>query len=682
MENNERFYEKDPFLKSYKIDIERRIRNIVKREAALTRGIQSLAGFASGHHYFGLHFSENKWVFREWALGADAIFIIGEVTGWEKKKEFGLKRINREGVWEISLPAERFKHGDLYRLLIRWPGGEGNRIPSYATRVVQDPHTLIFNAQVWYPPVTYKWRCNNFSRIKEPPLIYEAHIGMAQEEAKIGTYIEFADKTLHRIIASGYNTIQLMAIQEHPYYGSFGYQVSSFFAPSSRFGTPDDLKELIDRAHSAGLAVTMDLIHSHAVCNEVEGLSRFDGTLHQYFHNGPRGMHNAWNSRCFDYGKNQVLHFLLSNCRYWLEEYNFDGFRFDGVTSMLYLHHGLEKNFSCYDDYFNPAVDEDALTYLALANKLIHEIRPDLLTIAEDISGMPGLAVPVSEGGFGFDYRFSMGIPDYWIRLVKDMSDEDWPTGTLWYELNTRREEEKSISYSESHDQALVGDQTLIFRMIGSDMYHHMSMHDNNYRVARGIALHKLIRLITMATAGNGYLNFIGNEFGHPEWIDFPRPGNNWSYNYARRQWHLVDDPSLKYHLLAKFDRDMLSLAKQFSLLKHPAPMLLYENTNDKIIAFRRAGLLFVFNFHPTRSFTDYCFDAPPGTYKMIFDSDATEYCGYGRLNPDQQHFTLSDKSKKSGRQFICLYLPTRTGIVLQYMEQFDLVDGLSVSVQ
>ncbi len=669
MEINERFYEKDPFLNPYKTDIERRISNIIKREAALTIDTISLADFACGHHYFGLHFLEKKWFFREWAPGADSIFIIGEVTGWEEKKEFALKRINKEGVWEISLPAEVLKHGDLYRLRIRWPAGEGDRIPVYANRVIQDPQTLIFNAQVWSPPLPYKWNCNNFTRPNEAPLIYEAHIGMAQEEAKIGTYKEFADNTLPRIIASGYNTIQLMAIQEHPYYGSFGYQVSNFFAPSSRFGTPDDLKELVDKAHSAGLAVTMDLIHSHAVCNEVEGISRFDGTLHQYFHRGPRGMHNAWNSRCFDYGKNQVLHFLLSNCRYWLDEYNFDGFRFDGVTSMLYLHHGLEKTFSCYADYFNQAVDEDALTYLALANKLIHEIRPDAVTIAEDISGMPGLATPVSEGGFGFDYRFSMGIPDYWIRLVKDIYDEDWPTGTLWYELNTRREEEKSISYSESHDQALVGDQTLLFRLIGPDMYEHMTVNDENFRVERGIALHKLIRLITMATAGNGYLNFIGNEFGHPEWIDFPRPGNNWSYHYARRQWHLVDDPSLKYHLLASFDQDMIALAKRFHLLESSAPMLLYENTNDKIIAFRRAGLLFAFNFHPTRSFTDYCFDAPPGTYEMIFDSDSRVYGGYGRLIPGQVHQTLSDKTKSSKRRFISLYLPTRTGIVLKYTE-------------
>ncbi len=666
-DKTEGIYENDPFLKIYKRSVLKRINNISEKETLLTRNSKNLADFASGHNYFGLHFSENGWIFREWAPNASSICLIGNMTGWQKKTEFTLKRINEAGVWEIVLPPEALKHCDLYRLRIRWPGGEGDRIPVYAKRVIQDPQTLIFNAQVWSPQNPYVWRCPDFKCRQEAPLIYEAHIGMAQEEGKVGSYREFSDKILPRVVSSGYNMIQFMAIQEHPYYASFGYQVSNFFAPSSRFGTPEDLKELVDSAHSSGIAVIMDIIHSHAVNNEVEGLSRFDGTLHQYFHDGPRGMHSAWNSRCFDYGKIQVLHFLLSNCRFWIDEYHFDGFRFDGVTSMLYLHHGLGKSFSSYDDYFNEDVDEEALTYLALANKLIHEIRPDAVTIAEDISGMPGLAVPLSEGGFGFDYRFSMGIPDYWIRLVKDSYDEDWPTGHLWYELNNRRMEEKSISYSESHDQALVGDQSLIFRLIGSDIYDHMTLNDENFRVDRGIALHKLIRLITLATAGNGYLNFMGNEFGHPDWIDFPRSGNNWTYHYARRQWHLADDPSLKYRLLANFDRDMIALAKRFNLLEHAAPMLLYENTNDKIIAFRRAGLLFVFSFHPTRSFTDYCFDAPPGTYKMLLDSDSREYGGHGRLNPGQEHQTLSDKAKDSKRRFICLYLPTRTGIVLKY---------------
>ncbi|MDQ1330734.1 MAG: 1,4-alpha-glucan branching enzyme, partial [Thermodesulfobacteriota bacterium] len=615
-DKTEGFYENDPFLKNYRNSVLKRIKNISEKEILLTRNSKNLADFASGHKYFGLHFSEKRWIFREWAPNASSICLIGNMTGWQEKTEFTLKRINETDVWELILPPEALKHRDLYRLRIRWPGGEGDRIPVYAKRVIQDPQTLIFNAQVWSPENPYVWRCPDFKCRQDAPLIYEAHIGMAQDEGKIGSYREFSDKILPRVISSGYNMIQFMAIQEHPYYASFGYQVSNFFAPSSRFGTPEDLKELVDSAHLSGIAVIMDIIHSHAVNNEVEGLSRFDGTLHQYFHDGPRGMHSAWNSRCFDYGKIQVLHFLLSNCRFWLDEYRFDGFRFDGVTSMLYLHHGLGKSFTSYNDYFNETVDEEALTYLALANKLIHDIRPDAVTIAEDISGMPGLAAPLSEGGFGFDYRFSMGIPDYWIRLVKDSYDEDWPTGHLWYELNNRRMEEKSISYSESHDQALVGDQSLIFRLIGSDIYDHMTINDENFRVDRGVALHKLIRLITLATAGNGYLNFMGNEFGHPDWIDFPRPGNDWTYHYARRQWYLADDPSLKYHLLANFDRDMIALAKRFNLLGHAAPTLLYENTNDKIIAFRRAGLLFVFSFHPSSSFTDYCFDAPPGTYK------------------------------------------------------------------
>jgi 1,4-alpha-glucan branching enzyme len=445
--------------------------------------------------------------------------------------------------------------------------------------------------------------------------------------------------------------------------------VSSFFAASSRFGTPEAFKELVDTAHASGLRVIMDLIHSHGVSNEVEGLSRFDGTKYQYFHEGPRGIHEAWDSRCFDYGKYQVLHFLLSNCRFWLDEYRVDGYRFDGVTSMLYLHHGLSKAFTSYDDYFDNSVDEDALTYLALANRLIHDIRPDAVTIAEDISGIPGLAVPQSSGGIGFDYRFAMGISDNWIRLVKDIPDEKWHMGHLWHELNNRRWDEKTISYAESHDQALVGDKTLIFRMIGSDMYNAMHSGCENLNVDRGVALHKLIRLITLSTAGNGYLNFMGNEFGHPEWIDFPREGNNWSFKYARRQWHLVDDDTLRYRFLANFDRDMILLAKRFKLLESSGPHLLYEHSDDKVIVFRRAGLVFVFNFHPAGSYTDYRFEATPGKYQMVLNSDAPQYGGHSRLIPDQCHLTLNDPSKQQNRNMLSLYIPNRTALVLQQVE-------------
>ncbi len=655
----------DPILRPYEPILKRRLEHIELTERRLTQEKMTLADFASGHEYYGLHFRDGEWIFREWAPNASAIYLIGDMTDWAEKPAFALQRIDPEGVWELRMPADTIAHGDLFRLSMHWPDGRGDRIPVYARRVVQDPETLIFNAQVWSPPSPYRWQHPDFRRSPEALLVYEAHVGMAQEEERIGTYLEFSENIIPRIVAAGYNTLQLMAIQQHPYYGSFGYHVSNFFAASSRFGTPEDLKALIDTAHAAGITVIIDMVHSHAVRNEAEGMSRFDGTLYQFFHEGPRGVHKAWDSRCFDYRKYQVLHFLLSNCRFWLDEYKVDGFRFDGITSMLYDHHGLEKAFTSYDDYFDESVDEDALTYLALANRLIHDLRPDAVTIAEDISGMPGLAAPIAKGGIGFDYRFAMGVPDYWIRLVKDTPDEHWPLGHLWHELTNRRKDEKTISYTESHDQALVGDQTLIFRMIGADMYDHMHRDDRNVRVDRGVALHKIIRLLTLATAGNGYLNFMGNEFGHPEWIDFPREGNEWSYRYARRQWHLVDDPDLKYQLLARFDREMIALAKQFGILDSAEPTLLYEHSDDKVIAFQRAGLLFVFNLHPSQSHVDYRFQVPIGKYRMILDSDSPSFGGDGRLQPDQHHFTQPHPDDAQAH-FISLYLPTRTAIVLQ----------------
>ena len=656
--------QEDPYLKPFEEQLRSRLVRIEKTEERLTLGKKSLSEFAAGHEYFGLHYRNSEWVFREWAPNATKIFLIGDMTDWREQAQYALSRIDTSGVWELRLSSDRMQHGDLFRLRMHWPGGEGDRIPAYARRVVQDPETLIFNSQVWLPVDPYRWKSEGGRKRPATPLIYEAHIGMAQEEAKIGTYREFTLGVLPRIKAAGYNTLQIMAIQEHPYYGSFGYQVSNFFAPSSRFGTPEDLKALVDTAHAEGLYVIMDIIHSHAVSNEVEGLSRFDGTLYQYFHSGPRGRHTAWDSRCFDYGKIEVLHFLLSNCRYWMDAYRFDGFRFDGITSMLYHHHGLGMAFTRYDDYFDNSVDEDALTYLALANRLIHEVNPEAITIAEDVSGMPGLAASPSRGGFGFDFRFAMGVPDTWIRLIKEIKEEDWPIGYLWFELTNRRKEEKTISYAESHDQALVGDQSIIFRLIGSAMYDHMRIDDGDLRVERGIALHKMIRLITLATAGHGYLNFMGNEFGHPEWIDFPREGNNWSYAHARRQWHLVDDTQLKYHLLARFDRDMIRLVIAHDLLGTSKLRLLHEHTQDKVIVFERGGLIFAFNFHPTHSHFDYGVGTEAGKFRMILNSDDGSYGGHGRLVPDQVHFTRP--AEAGNHHILSLYLPTRTAIVLQ----------------
>lgn len=659
----------DPYLKPYASDIRKRSLCADAVEKRLTSGKQSLEAFASGHTFFGLHRDDSGWVFREWAPHASDIYLIGDMSDWKEHRHFKLQKKNAHGIWEIHLEPDTFKHKDLYRLSVHWPGGGGDRIPAYARRVVQDPESLIFNAQVWLPDAVYRWQYPFGPAPETCLLIYEAHVGMAQDARRIGTYREFAQNVIPRIADAGYNTIQLMAVQEHPYYGSFGYQVSSFFACSSRFGTPEDLKSLVDTAHQFKLRVIMDLVHSHAVSNEVESLSRFDGTTYQYFHQGHRGYHPAWHSRCFDYAKPEVLHFLLSNCRFWLDEYHFDGFRFDGVTSMLYHHHGLERNFTSYKDYFGEHLDDDAVTYLILANRLIHRVRSDATTLAEEVSGMPGLAAPVSEGGMGFDYRFAMGIPDYWIKLVKDTPDEDWHMGHLWHELNNRRKEEKTISYTESHDQALVGDQALIFRLIGTKMYTHMRQSDQDIIVDRGIALHKMIRLVTLSTASHGYLNFMGNEFGHPEWIDFPREGNDWSYEYARRQWHLADNPALKYQRLAAFDQDMIRCMKQHDIPGSAPAQLLYEHEQDKVLAYERSGLIFLFNFHPIRSHVDYPVNAPPGSYTLLLDSDAPKYAGHGRLASGQKYFTLAENSDPRAGDCLFVYLPTRTAVVLKKLE-------------
>ena len=653
---------RDPYLSHYANALEARIRRANEAEQRLTGGRVALADFASGHEHFGLHRTDNGWTFREWAPAASDIYIVGETTGWREDPAFRLNRISDSGEWELHLPADALAHGQLYRLSLHGPAGRCDRIPAWARRVVQDAHTHIFNAQVWSPPEPYTWCAPHPRRLQEPPIIYEAHVGMALEAPRVGTYIEFREQILPRIVDAGYNTIQLMAIQEHPYYGSFGYHVTNFFAVSSRFGTPEEFKELVDAAHQAGVAVIMDLIHSHAARNEIEGLSRFDGTLHQYFHEGGRGSHDLWDSRCFDYYKPEVLHFLLSNCRFWLDTYQLDGFRFDGVTSMLYYHHGLSKAFTCYDDYFGGDVDEDAVTYLTLANRVIHEVRSDAITVAEDVSGMPGLAAPTEEGGIGFDFRLAMGVPDNWIKLIKHVRDEDWHMGGLWFELTNRRAEEKTISYAESHDQALVGDQTLIFRLIERDMYNSMRSDLRNLTVDRGLALHKMIRLITLATAGHGYLNFMGNEFGHPEWIDFPREGNGWSYHYARRQWSLRDDPSLVYRFLADFDRAMIEIARASRLFEDPKIILLAEHAKDGVLAFERSNMVFIFNFHPVNSYVDYGLPTPPGTYRLVLDTDAAFTGGFNRLEQNQEALALWNKSTKS--HLLKAYLPSRTAAV------------------
>ncbi len=659
--------ENDPWLSPYQAAIEGRHKHALWRENELTGGKISLVDFASGYLYYGLQRTVDGWVFREWAPNATEIFLIGDFSGWKEEDRFRLQRINDAGDWELHIPNGMISHGQHYKMRVKWNGGQGDRIPAWCRRVVQDNSSKIFSAQVWNPDSEFVFRHKDFKPKQDPLLIYECHVGMAQEREGVGTYIEFKNNVLPRVKEDGYNCIQVMAIQEHPYYGSFGYHVSSFFAPSSRFGTPEELKDLIDTAHGMGISVIMDLVHSHSVKNEYEGLGNLAGDPNQYFLPGDRHEHSAWGSLCFDYGKTQVLHYLLSNCKYWLDEFHFDGYRFDGVTSMLYYSHGLGEAFCNYDDYFNGHQDDDAICYLMLANRLIHQFNPKAITIAEEVSGMPGLAAPFDDGGYGFDYRLAMNIPDYWIKTIKEKKDEDWSMAGIFWEVTNRRKDEKTISYVESHDQALVGDKTVIFRLVDADMYWHFTKDGGNDVTARGIALHKMIRLVTASTINGGYLNFMGNEFGHPEWIDFPREGNGWSHKYARRQWSLIDNRQLAYSWLGDFDRALMKLIGSVRNYQNKDVVEYWHNDGDQVLAFGRGDLVFVFNFNPTRSFSDYGFLVPRGSYKTVLDSDSIEFGGYGRVDDKMEHFTLMDPLyKKQRKEWLKLYLPARSALVLK----------------
>lgn len=659
----------DPWLKPFKKDINLRMEKYQKTKAQLLGECKSFSSYANGYLYYGFHCSAEGWYYREWAPNADALWLIGDFNNWNRGSHPLTKLKN--GNWEIFLPGkDALKHLEHIKVIVSSKGTARDRIPLYIKRCIQNPDTHDFSGQIWNPQNPFRWNTDKFEFDKDKLLlIYEAHIGMAQEEEAVGTFQEFTDKILPRIHKNGYTAIQLMAVMQHPYYGSFGYHVSSFFAVSSWFGTPDDLKHLVDTAHSLGIAVLMDIVHSHAVKNTTEGINEFDGTNTQFFHPGKRGDHEAWDSKVFNYGKHEVIHFLLSNIKFWMEEYRFDGFRFDGITSMIYLNHGLGISFDNYKKYFDLNTDLDALNYLQFSNELIKELNPASITIAEDMSGMPGMCLPITMGGIGFDYRLNMGVPDLWINLLKNFSDENWSMGKLWYELTTKRPNEKSIGYAESHDQALVGDKTLFFRMTDSEVYWHMSIDDNSLIIDRAISLHKLLRFITLTLCGNGYLNFMGNEFGHPEWIDFPRQGNNWSFKYCRRQWSLMDNPNLKYKYLYRFDEEMLRFVKNAKVLNTDVAINLWQDEKKQLLAYKKNSYIFIFNFNPTESYTEFELQTnEQGKYRVVFSSDRNEFGGHNNIDETVVYESVALKTR-SNNDGIILYLPCRTFIVL---EKFD----------
>ncbi|KAJ4990586.1 1,4-alpha-glucan-branching enzyme [Stagonosporopsis vannaccii] len=645
----------------------------LRQSAAVDQDDQRHGGRTrEGYERFGFQVQPNgDVVYREWAPNALRAYLIGDFNDWNRDATPMTK--NEYGVFEVTVPGKNgqpsIPHDSKIKISLVVPNDHARqeRLPAWITRVTQDLSVSpVYDARFWNPPQKYQFK-NKRPQKPESARIYEAHVGISSPERRVATYKEFTQNILPRIKHLGYNTIQLMAVMEHAYYASFGYQINSFFAASSRYGFPDDLKELIDTAHGMGITVLLDVVHSHASKNVLDGLNMFDGSDHQYFHEGAKGRHDLWDSRLFNYGHHEVLRFLLSNLRFWMEEYQFDGFRFDGVTSMIYTHHGIGTGFSGgYHEYFGPGVDEEGVVYLMVANELLHQLYPSCITIAEDVSGMPGLCVSLSLGGIGFDYRLAMAVPDLYIKWLKEKQDIDWDMGNLVFTLTNRRHGEKTIAYAESHDQALVGDKTLLFWLCDAEMYTNMSvLSELTPVIDRGLSLHKMIRLITHGLGGEGYLNFEGNEFGHPEWLDFPREGNGNSFDYARRQFNLVDDDLLRYRFLNEFDSKMQWTEEKYGWLHSPQAYVSLKHEGDKVIVFERAGLLWIFNFHPSNSFTDYRVGVEQeGTYRIVLSSDSKAFGGHGNIAEDTRFFT-TPFAWNDRKNFLQVYIPTRTAIVL-----------------
>lgn len=662
----------DPWLEPVSKAVEERYERYLARLEQIKNNYGSLKVFASADQTFGFNYDKLRkgWWYREWAPAASELFLFGDFNHWDRYAHPMIN--NGRGIYELFLDdatySKTLTHKSLLKVIVRSSLGENEQIPVYIKRVVQDEQTKDFSGQLWNPSKKYAFKHQNpVLQPKEPLMIYEAHVGMAQEKEGVGTYDEFRKQILPRIVHAGYNTVQLMAIAEHPYYGSFGYHVSNFFAPSSRFGTPEELKALVDEAHRLGLLVIMDIVHSHTVKNTREGLSLFDGTDFQYTHAGARGDHPQWDSKLFNYGKDEVLQFLLSNVRYWIEDFNFDGYRYDGVTSMIYFNHGNGVTFDTPEKYFTDGVEFDAITYLQLANTLLHQIKPQAISIAEEVSGMPGLCKPIEEGGMGFDYRLGMGLPDFWIKLLKEQSDEDWNIHEMYHTMTNRLFDIKTIAYAESHDQALVGDKTLAFRLMDKDMYSSMAKDQKSLVIDRGIALHKMIRLFTIALGGESWLNFMGNEFGHPEWIDFPRLGNDWSYSHARRQWSLSEKKFLKYHWLADFDRAMIDFIKTNAITLSEPPWLLLADEANKTLVFERNHFIFVFNWHPEKAIPDYPIPVKEtGDYEVVLSTDDAAFGGFDRFDTHQKYPSFFNSDKQAT---VKIYNVNRAAIILKRVE-------------
>ncbi|KAH9622869.1 hypothetical protein KSS87_007872 [Heliosperma pusillum] len=489
-------------------------------------------------------------------------------------------------------------HGSKYRVYFNTPDGPLERVPAWATYVLPDEEGNQSCAVHWdpSPEFTHKWK-NNSPKAPKSLRIYECHIGISGSDPKVSSFLEFSEKVLPYIKDLGYNAIQLFGVVEHKDYFTAGYRVTNFYAVSSRYGTPEDFKRLVDEAHGLGLLVFLDIVHSYSAADEMVGLSLFDGTNDCYFHTGKRGHHKYWGTRIFKYGDVDVLQFLLSNLTWWIEQYHIDGFQFHSIPSMIYTHNGFATFTGDLEEYCNQYVDRDALMYLILANDILHALHPNIITIAEDATLYPGLCEPSSQGGLGFDYYVNLAAPEMWLSLLENVPDNEWSMSKIVTTLmGNKAYTNKMLLYAENHNQSISGGRSLAEILLGAEIDSNLSTSS----LLRGSSLHK--------------------------GVEFPTSNNNFSYELASRRWDLLSDQGVHQELF-HFDQDMMKLDKAGKVLSRCLPNVHHVNDDTMI----------------------------------ILNSDEKKYGGQGAINTDQNLQRSIRKRIDGLQNCVQLPLPSRT---------------------